>query len=64
VFKNFLSSRQYSYLLSQFSNETYSKDVIASGVTGEIPAADILDLSVSYKHKFMKLGDRYSQFFK
>ncbi|WP_435802485.1 hypothetical protein [Polaribacter sp.] len=54
MFKNFLSSRQYSYLLSQFSNETYSKDVIASSVTGEIPAADILDLSVSYKHKFIK----------
>lgn len=55
MYKNFWNSIRYSYLSSQFCDATNSKDVIASGVTAEIPVDDILDLSVSYKHKFMKL---------
>jgi Fe(3+) dicitrate transport protein len=54
-YKNFLSSIQYSYLSSQFSDATNAKGGSLSGVTGEIPAYDILDLSASYKYKFMKL---------
>lgn len=55
VYKNFWNSFQYSYVSGQFCDATNSKDVSASGVTREIPADYILDLSVSYKHKFMKL---------
>ncbi|TXD52125.1 TonB-dependent receptor family protein [Polaribacter sp. IC063] len=54
-YKNFLSSIQYSYLSSQFSDATNAKGGSLSGVTGEILAYDILDFSASYKHKFMKL---------
>jgi Fe(3+) dicitrate transport protein len=54
-YKNFLSSIQYSYLSSQFSDATNATGGSLSGVTGEIPAYDILDLSASYKYKFMKL---------
>lgn len=54
-YKNFLSSIQYSYLSSQFSDATNAKGGSLSGVTGEIPAYDILDFSASYKYKFIKL---------
>ncbi|QTD38198.1 TonB-dependent receptor [Polaribacter batillariae] len=54
-YKNFLSSIQYSYLSSQFSDATNAKGGSISGVTGEIPAYDILDLSLSYKYRFLKL---------
>jgi Fe(3+) dicitrate transport protein len=54
-YKNFLSSIQYSYLSSQFSDATNAKGGSISGVTGEIPAYDILDISASYKYKFLKL---------
>jgi Fe(3+) dicitrate transport protein len=54
-YKNFLSSIQYSYLSSQFSDATNATGGSLSGVTGEIPAYDILDLSASYKYRFMKL---------
>jgi Fe(3+) dicitrate transport protein len=54
-YKNFLSSLQYSYLSRQFSDATNAKGGSISGVTGEIPAYDILDVSASYKYKFAKL---------
>ena len=54
-YKNFLSSIQYSYLSSQFSDATNAKGGSLSGVTGEISAYDILDFSASYKYKFIKL---------
>ena len=54
-YKNFLSSIQYSYLSSQFSDATNARGGSISGVTGEIPAYDILDISASYKYKFLKL---------
>ncbi|TMM31527.1 TonB-dependent receptor [Polaribacter aestuariivivens] len=54
-YKNFLSSFQYSYLSSQFSDATNAKGGSISGVTGEIPAYDILDLSFSYKYNAFKL---------
>ena len=54
-YKDFLASIQYSYLSSQFSDATNASGGSISGVTGEIPAYDILDFSASYKFKFMKL---------
>ncbi|QVY65881.1 TonB-dependent receptor plug domain-containing protein [Polaribacter sp. Q13] len=54
-YKDFLASLQYSYLSRQFSDATNATGGSISGVTGEIPAYDILDFSASYKFKFMKL---------
>jgi Fe(3+) dicitrate transport protein len=54
-YKNFLSSLQYSYLSSQFSDATNAKGGSISGVTGEIPAYSILDFSTSYTYKFVKI---------
>jgi Fe(3+) dicitrate transport protein len=54
-YKNFLSSLQYSYLSSQFSDATNAIGGSLSGVTGEIPSYSILDFSTSYKYKFTKL---------
>ena len=47
-YQNFLSSIQYSYLSSQFSDATNAIGGSISGVTGEIPAYSILDFSTSY----------------
>lgn len=54
-YKNFLSSIQYSFLSRQFSDATNAAGGSISGVTGEIPAYDILDVSTSYKFKYIKL---------
>ncbi|TXD49454.1 TonB-dependent receptor family protein [Polaribacter sp. IC073] len=54
-YNNFLSSLQYSYLSSQFSDATNAPEGSISGVTGEIPAYSILDFSTSYTYKFAKL---------
>ncbi len=54
-YKNFLSSLQYSYLSSQFSDATNATGGSLSGVTGEIPSYSILDFSTSYKYKSAKL---------
>lgn len=54
-YKNFGSSIQYSYLASQFSDAQNSGSGDISGVVGEIPAYDILDVSTSYTYKNAKL---------
>ena len=54
-YQNFLSSIQYSYLSSQFSDATNAIGGSISGVTGEIPAYSILDFSTSYTYKFAKI---------
>lgn len=54
-YKNFLASIQYTYLSRQFSDATNAVGGSISGVTGEIPAYDILDFSASYKYKSLKL---------
>ncbi|MCG1037034.1 TonB-dependent receptor family protein [Polaribacter sargassicola] len=54
-YKDFLASIQYSYLSRQFSDATNATGGSISGVTGEIPAYDILDVSASYKYKFLKI---------
>ncbi len=56
-YKNFLSRVQYTYLSSQFtdaSNEPSSEND-ESGVVGQIPAYDVLDISLSYSYKRFKL---------
>ncbi|MFT4673573.1 MAG: Fe(3+) dicitrate transport protein [Saprospiraceae bacterium] len=55
--KNFLSSLQYTYLTKQFTDATNSPRDFSSqsGVIGEIPSYDILDLSLSYTYKSLKV---------
>ncbi|GAA3613334.1 TonB-dependent receptor [Flavivirga amylovorans] len=55
-YKNLLSSIQYTYLSSQFTdarNSTVEDDL--DSIVGEIPAYDILDVSLSYSYKKFKL---------
>ena len=52
---NFTSSIQYTYLSDQFSDAENSVSGDISGIVGVIPSYDILDISASYKYKFMKL---------
>ncbi|WP_445736677.1 TonB-dependent receptor domain-containing protein [Mariniflexile sp.] len=54
-YKNLLANIQYSYLGSQFTDATNSKEATLSGVIGEIPEYDILDISLSYSYKVFKL---------
>ncbi len=50
-----MANIQYSYLGTQFTDATNSVDSNLSGVIGEIPEYDILDLSLSYTYKMFKL---------
>ncbi|TYB80113.1 TonB-dependent receptor plug domain-containing protein [Bizionia gelidisalsuginis] len=54
-YKNLLANVQYSYLSEQFTDATNSKAAGISGVIGEIPTYDILDVSLSYSYKRFKL---------
>lgn len=54
-YKNLLANIQYSYLGSQFTDATNSTTASLSGVVGEIPEYDILDVSLSYSYKNFKL---------
>ena len=56
-YKNFLGSLQYTYLSKQFTDATNSKRDFASqsGIVGEIPAYDILDLSLRYTYKWLRV---------
>src|SRR5690554_1232270 len=54
-YKNFLAGVQYTYLSSQFTDATNSVEPSISGVVGEIPRYDILDFSLSYSYKRIKL---------
>ena len=54
-YKDFLSNIQYTYLSSQFTDATNAVEGNLSGVIGEIPAYNILDVSLSYKYKKFKL---------
>lgn len=57
-YKNLLGSLQYTYLSKQFtdaSNAHQNKNDNQSGIRGEIPAYDILDLSLSWSYKMIKL---------
>lgn len=54
-YKNLLGNVQYTYLSQQFTDATNSIVANLSGVIGEIPAYDILDVSLSYSYKRFKL---------
>ncbi|WP_298423507.1 TonB-dependent receptor [uncultured Kordia sp.] len=54
-YKNFLSNIQYTYLAKQFTDASNAVESNLSGVIGEIPAYDILDVSLSYTYKNFKL---------
>lgn len=56
-YKNFLGSLQYTYLSKQFTDATNSERDFESqsGIIGEIPAYDILDLSLSYSFSRFKI---------
>jgi Fe(3+) dicitrate transport protein len=54
-YKNLLGNIQYTYLGKQFTDATNSKEASLSGVVGEIPQYDILDISLSYTYKNFKL---------
>lgn len=54
-YKNLLANIQYTYLSQQFTDATNSTTANLSGVIGEIPAYDILDVSLSYSYKRFKL---------
>ena len=54
-YKNVLASVQYTYLGKQFTDATNSVLATLSGVVGEIPTYDVLDVSLSYAFKNFKL---------
>lgn len=57
-YKNLLGSIQYTWLSKQFtdaSNAHQNKNDNQSGIRGEIPAYDVLDLSLSYSFKMFSL---------
>lgn len=56
-YKDFMGSLQYTYLSEQFTDATNAARDFTdqSGIKGEIPAYDILDLSLSYSFGHFKL---------
>lgn len=58
-YKNFLSAIQYTYLSKQYTdvqNSTIPQDGdVRSGIIGEIPSYQVVDLSLSYTWKNMKI---------
>ncbi|THD65840.1 TonB-dependent receptor [Robertkochia marina] len=54
-YRNLRANVQYTYLSRQFTDATNSVAANISGVIGEIPAYDILDVSLSYTYRFLKL---------
>lgn len=54
-YKNLITSIQYSYLSSQFTDASNAVESNQSGIIGAIPSYGILDLSASYKYGSYKL---------
>ncbi|RRO22589.1 TonB-dependent receptor domain-containing protein [Flavobacteriaceae bacterium 14752] len=54
-YKDFAASMQYTYLSSQFTDASNSVESSLSGVIGELPEYDVLDMSLSYRYKQFKL---------
>lgn len=54
-YKNIMANAQYTYLSSQFTDATNSKQANLSGVIGEIPAYDVFDVSLAYSYKRFRL---------
>ncbi|MEX2640885.1 MAG: TonB-dependent receptor [Balneolales bacterium] len=65
-YKKISGSLQYTYLSKQFtdaSNAPQNKNDNQSGIKGEIPAYDIVDLSLSYTYKMLKLESGVNNLF-
>ncbi|MBR9846793.1 MAG: TonB-dependent receptor, partial [Algicola sp.] len=54
-YKNLLANVQFSYLSEQFSDASNAVEPDESGTRGKIPAYSILDVSLSYSFKSLKL---------
>lgn len=58
-YANFLASLQYTYIAEQFTDATNAPPLFenapGAGVVGTIPSYDIMDLSMSYSWKILKL---------
>lgn len=54
-YKDLKLSFQYTYLSSQYTDATNATDEDVSAVVGEIPAYNIMDLSLSYQYKKFRL---------
>lgn len=54
-YRNLLANIQYTFLSQQFTDATNSQSANISGVIGEIPSYDIMDVSLSYAYKRFKL---------
>lgn len=54
-YQNLLSNIQYTYLSSQFTDASNALEGNLSGVIGEIPAYNVLDVSLSYSYNKFKL---------
>ncbi len=54
-YKNISSSIQYMYLSQQFTDATNSVNANLSGVIGAIPSYNVLDASIAYSYKKLKL---------
>ena len=54
-YKNFISNIQYTYLSQQFSDASNAVESNLSGLIGEIPTYNVLDVSLSYTYKKFKL---------
>jgi Fe(3+) dicitrate transport protein len=64
-YKDILTSIQYTYLSKQFTDATNSpRDLTSqSGIIGEIPSYDILDVSLSYTYKWFKVESGINNLF-
>ncbi|WP_128548017.1 TonB-dependent receptor [Larkinella soli] len=54
-YRNFKASFQFTYLSDQYSDATNAVDGGFSAVVGRIPAYHIMDASVSWQHKWLKI---------
>ena len=54
-YRNLMANVQYTYLSQQFTDATNSQSANISGVIGEIPSYDVMDVSLSYTYKRFKL---------
>ncbi|MEN3324517.1 TonB-dependent receptor [Mariniflexile soesokkakense] len=54
-YKDLLASVQYTYLSQQFTDASNAVGGNISGVIGEIPSYDVLDVSLAYTYKRFKL---------
>jgi Fe(3+) dicitrate transport protein len=62
-YKNFITSMQFTYLSSQFSSaNSEERNNINNGISGQIPAYYVADISASYKFKHFKIESGITNF--